>query len=63
MSLLCLLFGHEPFIYDQLPDGTKIRGCPRCGAYVRRETSDPRPTKKNTNPRFHVKPRRLRLVV
>jgi len=43
MRLICRLFGHEPFIYDALADGTKIRGCPRCGAYVRRETSDPRP--------------------
>jgi hypothetical protein len=42
MRLICYFVGHEPFMYDELADGTKIRGCPRCGAYVRRDTSDPR---------------------
>jgi len=43
MRLICSLLGHEPFMYDALADGTKIRGCPRCGTYVRRDMGDPRP--------------------
>lgn len=42
-TLWCRLFDHLPFVYDRLPDGTKIRGCNRCGAYIVRDGSDPRP--------------------
>jgi len=63
MRVICYVLGHEPFMYDALPDGTKIRGCPRCGAYVRRETGDPRP---HANPaiwKWRLQPRvRLRHI-
>jgi uncharacterized C2H2 Zn-finger protein len=56
--VICYVLGHEPFIYDALADGTKIRGCPRCGVYVRRDTSDPRP---RVNPALWKFRQRVRL--
>jgi hypothetical protein len=56
MSLICWILGHDPFIYDTLENGTKIRGCPRCGAYVTRDTSDPRPRHNPDIARFRLAP-------
>lgn len=52
--LICWLIGHRPFVHDVLPDGTKVRGCTRCGTYVVRDAADPRPHAPNMDPRFHI---------
>lgn len=59
-GLCCLLFGHQPTIWDQTADGVKVFRCLRCRRVRERDTSDPRPLITNTDPRVRIPARKVR---